>query len=136
VKAQIVGRDEREQGERALLNLGHTFGHAIESATGYTQWLHGEAVGAGMLMAASLSRENGLLPGADEQRLKDLLERFGLPTRVSNVTQQQLVDHMRIDKKVKEGRVRFVLLRSIGSSFVTADYADAALERALTAHLA
>ncbi len=135
VKAQIVGRDEREQGERALLNLGHTFGHAIESATGYTQWLHGEAVGAGMLMAASLSRESGLMQGADEQRLKRLLERAGLPTRVRNVTQRQLIENMRIDKKVKGGRVHFVLLRSIGDSLVTADYTEAALERALAANL-
>lgn len=135
IKAEIVGRDEREQGERALLNFGHTFGHAIESATGYTQWLHGEAVGAGMMMAATMSRELGLLAGGEADRLKGLLERAGLPTRVRGVTPPQMLDGMRIDKKVKQGRIRFVLLRGIGASFVTADYAEAALSRALAAHL-
>lgn len=135
VKAEIVGRDEREQGERALLNFGHTFGHAVESATGYTKWLHGEAVGAGMMMAATMSREIGLLDAAQALRVKNLLERAGLPTGVENVTPTQMLDHMRIDKKVKQGRIRFVLLRGIGSSFVTADYAEAALSRTLEAHL-
>lgn len=135
VKAEIVGRDEREQGERALLNFGHTFGHAVESATGYTRWLHGEAVGAGMLMAATMSCEIGLLNAGQVQRLGALLERAGLPTSVEGVTPAQMLDHMRIDKKVKQGRIRFVLLRAIGSSFVTADYAEAALSRTLEAHL-
>jgi 3-dehydroquinate synthase len=135
IKAQIVARDEREQGERALLNLGHTFGHAIESATGYKQWLHGEAVGAGLLMAAALSCECGFVSTADVERLKALLERAGLPTRVRGLTAEQILEHMKIDKKVQNGQMRFVLLRTIGSSFVTADYPEAGLRRALTAHL-
>jgi 3-dehydroquinate synthase len=135
IKAQIVARDEREQGERALLNLGHTFGHAIESATGYTQWLHGEAVGMGLLMAATLSRECGLVSSSDVERLKALLTRAGLPTRLTGLMPEQMLEHMSIDKKVQEGRVRFVLLRAIGAPFVSADYPDAALNRTLTAHL-
>src|ERR1700678_1266989 len=79
IKAEIVGRDEHERGDRALLNLGHTFGHAIESATGYSTWLHGEAVGAGMLMAAAMSRECGFLSATDVARLRALLHRVGLP---------------------------------------------------------
>jgi 3-dehydroquinate synthase len=135
VKAEIVGRDEREQGERALLNFGHTFGHAIEAATGYTRWLHGEAVGAGMLMAATLSCEAGLIPSSDVDRLRALLERTGLPTSVQDISPTRMIELMRIDKKVKEGRMRFVLLRSIGASFVTADYPEPALQRALASHL-
>lgn len=135
IKAEIVARDEREQGERALLNLGHTFGHAIESATGYTQWLHGEAVGMGMLMAATMSHECGFLAHDQIERLSGILKRSGLPTHVRGMTPQQMLTHMSIDKKVKQGRVRFVLLRGIGDSFVSAEYPDAALRRALDAHL-
>jgi 3-dehydroquinate synthase len=134
IKADIVGRDEREQGDRALLNLGHTFGHAVESATGYKQWLHGEAIGAGLLMAAAMSRESGLVSAQDVDRLKRLLERTGLPTRIEGVTPASALDHMRIDKKVKAGRIRLVLLRSIGDSFVTADYSEPALLRTLDAY--
>jgi 3-dehydroquinate synthase len=135
IKAEIVGRDEREHGERALLNLGHTFGHALESATGYTRWLHGEAVGAVLLMAATMSAEAGLLSTADVERLRRLLVRAGLPTQARDVRADTVLGHMRIDKKVKSGRIRLVLLRSIGASFVTADYSDAALRRTLEAHL-
>jgi 3-dehydroquinate synthase len=135
LKANIVGRDEREQGERALLNLGHTFGHALESATGYTKWLHGEAVGAGLLMAATMSHEAGLIPGDAVERLRKLLVRAGLPTEEREVRAGTALEHMRIDKKVKSGRIRLVLLRSIGAAFVTADYPDAALQRTLEAHL-
>ena len=135
IKASIVGRDEREQGDRALLNLGHTFGHALESATGYTKWLHGEAVGAGLLMAATMSHEAGLLSAEMVERLRRLLERTGLPTEERSLTPDTVLEHMRIDKKVKSGRIRLVLLRSIGTSFVTAEYPDDALRRTLEAHL-
>lgn len=135
IKAEIVGRDEREQGDRALLNLGHTFGHALESTTGYTRWLHGEAVGAGLLMAATMSREAGLFPADYVERLRRLLVRTGLPTEARDVRADVVLEHMRIDKKVKSGRIRLVLLKSIGASFVTADYPDAALRRTLEAHL-
>jgi 3-dehydroquinate synthase len=133
IKAQIVGRDEFEHGERALLNLGHTFGHAIEAATGYSRWLHGEAVGAGLLIAAVLSQECGLMSAADVARVKRLLERTGLPTDARAVTTAAAREHMKMDKKVKGGRIRLVVPRSIGECFVSADYEDAALERTLLA---
>jgi 3-dehydroquinate synthase len=131
IKAEIVGRDEREQGERALLNLGHTFGHAVESATEYKQWLHGEAIGAGLLMAAAMSRECGLLNSGDVARVHKLIERAGLPTRIEAVSPESALEHMRIDKKVKGGRIRLILLRKIGETFITADYPEAALNRTL-----
>ncbi|MGH8209187.1 MAG: 3-dehydroquinate synthase [Steroidobacteraceae bacterium] len=131
IKAGIVGRDEREQGDRALLNLGHTFGHAIESATGYTQWLHGEAVGAGLLMAAAMSRECGLLTADEVERVRSLVARAGLPTRIDAVSPESALEHMRIDKKVQSGRIRLILLRKIGDAFMTADYSEAALARTL-----
>src|SRR5580693_4440286 len=114
IKAEIVARDEREQGDRALLNLGHTFGHAVESATGYKEWLHGEAIGGGLLIAAAMSRECGLLPAAEVVRLHKLLERTGLPTHFDSVTPAAALEHMRIDKKVQSGRIRLILLRKIG----------------------
>jgi 3-dehydroquinate synthase len=134
IKAAVVGRDEREQAERVLLNLGHTFGHAIESATGYTEYLHGEAVGAGLVMAAAMSTECGLLSAADSERVRRLIERAGLPTQVDTVTPDAALEHMRIDKKVLGGRLRLVLLRQIGAACVSADYPAAALSRTLAAH--
>lgn len=134
IKAQIVGRDEREQGDRALLNLGHTFGHAVESATHYTRWLHGEAIGAGLLMAAAMSHECGLIEADLVDRLRRLLERVGLPVKIDGVPPGVALEHMRIDKKVQSGRMRLVLLRSIGDSFVTADYSEPALQRTLSAY--
>jgi 3-dehydroquinate synthase len=134
IKALIVGRDEREErGDRALLNLGHTFGHALEAATGYRRWLHGEAVGAGLVMAAAMSRESGLVGQEDLARVRRLIERAGLPTRGEGVTPAAAREHMRIDKKVLGGRVRLVLLRRIGNAFLTADYPEDALERTLEA---
>jgi 3-dehydroquinate synthase len=135
IKAEIVGRDEREHGDRALLNLGHTFGHAVESATGYKEWLHGEAIGAGLVMAAGMSRESGYLTAEALDRVTRLVARAGLPTHVSNVKPDTALEHMRIDKKVQAGRIRLVLLRGLGSAFVTGDYGDAALRRTLATHL-
>lgn len=134
VKAEIVGKDEHERGDRALLNLGHTFGHAIEAATGYATWLHGEAVGAGMLMAAAMSRECGYLSDADVARLRALLNRVGLPIAAPDVSPQAALEHMKIDKKVKAGRMRFVLLKRIGAALVTADYPAEALQATLTGY--
>ena len=134
IKAAVVGRDEREQGERALLNLGHTFGHAIESATAYRQWLHGEAVGAGLVMAASMSAACGYLDAAQAERVRRLIERAGLPTYIAAVAPAAVLEHMRMDKKVLGGRLRLVLLRGIGDAFVTADYPPDALTRTLAAH--
>lgn len=131
IKAQIVGRDEHERGDRALLNLGHTFGHALESATGYRRWLHGEAVAAGLAMAARMSVECGLLAVSDEVRVLRVLERAGLPTRGIGVAPAAVREHMRLDKKVTGGRIRLVLMRGIGAAFVTAEYSEAALERTL-----
>src|SRR5579863_458376 len=128
IKAEIVGRDEREQGDRALLNLGHTFGHAIEAASHYERWLHGEAVGAGLLMAAAMSRECGLLAAADVVRVEKLIARAGLPTRIEAVSPASALEHMRIDKKVQSGRIRLILLRKIGDTFLTAEYSEAALD--------
>ena len=131
IKGQIVGSDERELGDRALLNLGHTFGHAIEAATHYTQWLHGEAVAAGLLMALGMSHECGLIELQDVHRLRRLLERAGLPVRIEVLSGDVVLEHMLIDKKVQDGRIRLVLLRSIGAAFVTAEYPETALRRTL-----
>jgi 3-dehydroquinate synthase len=136
IKAAIVARDEREQGDRALLNLGHTFGHAIETATGYSRWLHGEAVGAGLLMAATMSQKAGWMDTAQVDRVSRLLERAGLPTAATDVAGSVALDHMRIDKKVKAGKMRFVLMKSIGQAFVTGDYPEQALDATLQAHFA
>ncbi len=133
IKAEIVARDEREQGDRALLNLGHTFGHAIESATNYSEWLHGEAVGAGMLLAAETSQRLGWLKRPDVERVEQVLRRFGLRTDVHPLTAATLLDGMRIDKKVAAGRIRLVLLKEIGRSVVTGEYDDAALKETLRA---
>jgi 3-dehydroquinate synthase len=133
IKADIVARDEREQGERALLNLGHTFGHAIESATNYSSWLHGEAVGAGMLLAADMSARLGWVSASDVERVERILRLFGLPVDVSALPATTLAEKMKIDKKVAAGRIRLVLLEAIGKSVVTGDYADAALHATLRA---
>jgi 3-dehydroquinate synthase len=131
-----VGKDEHEHGDRALLNLGHTFGHAIEAATGYSTWLHGEAVGAGMLMAAAMSRECGYLSDADVVRLRALLHRVDLPIAAHDVSRDAALEHMKIDKKVKAGRMRFVLLKRIGAAVVTADYPPEALQATLSGYFA
>jgi 3-dehydroquinate synthase len=131
IKADIVSRDEHERGDRALLNLGHTFGHAIESETNYSSWLHGEAVGAGMLLAADMSERLGWISAADVTRVERILQQFGLPTDVKALSASNLADKMKIDKKVASGRIRLVLLRSIGKSIVTGDYDDDALRETL-----
>ncbi len=134
IKAAIVARDERESGERALLNLGHTFGHAIEAATQYQTWLHGEAVGAGMLMAATMSHRSGLLDSVSYERIARLLARAGFRSEAREVPGKAALELMRLDKKVQAGRMRFVLLSGIGRSLVTADYREDALENTLNEH--
>jgi 3-dehydroquinate synthase len=134
IKADIVGRDEREQGERALLNLGHTFGHAIESATGYTQWLHGEAVATGLLMAADMSARMGTLDASIVERLRRLLLRAGLPVEAPRIGAERAFDYMRVDKKVQAGRVRLILLEGLGKAVVSGSYPDPALHATLAAH--
>jgi len=129
LKAEIVAEDERESGRRALLNFGHTFGHAIEHCQGYGEWLHGEAVAAGMVMAAQLSANDTALAG----RIETLLKRAGLPTRPPAIAANDLLAAMSLDKKVQGKQLRFVLLRSLGDAFVTSDYDTARLETVLEA---
>lgn len=135
LKAGIVAQDEREAvagGPRALLNLGHTFGHAIEAYTGYTQWLHGEAVATGLCMAADLSARLGWLPAADARRCVDLIERAGLPVRVpAGMQPADFRSLMSRDKKVAAGQLRLVLMRGLGEAVLTADFAPAALDGTL-----
>jgi 3-dehydroquinate synthase len=114
IKAEVVGRDEREAGERALLNLGHTFGHAIEALTGYTQWLHGEAVGCGLVLAADLSRRLGLLAEGDVRDVEHAVAIAGLPPRIEGLDAAAALRCMRGDKKAEAGAVRYVLLERIG----------------------
>ena len=132
IKARVVEEDEREHGRRALLNLGHTFGHAIEAALGYGRWLHGEAVAAGTVMALDLSVRIGLVDGAFADRAARLLERAGLPTAPPpEIAPATLLDYMRRDKKVSDGALRLVLVDGVGSARVTADVDPAALEATL-----
>lgn len=136
-KADVVAADEKESGQRALLNLGHTFGHAIEAASGYGNWLHGEAVGTGMLMAADLSMRLGWISEADVQRVENLIDRAQLPTRApAKMDYDQFMHYMAVDKKVKNGRLRFVLFKAIGEAIVTDDYDDALLRHTIEAHRA
>lgn len=134
IKAEIVGADEREQGLRAILNLGHTFGHAIETATGYGTWLHGEAIAAGMVMAADMSAKLGWLPQEDRQRAVTLLQRFGLPVRGPAIGAQRVRELMGMDKKVLGGKLRLVLLQRLGQADVVGDYSIGALEDTLHDH--
>ncbi len=134
IKAEIVAEDEREHGRRALLNLGHTFGHAIETAAGYGEWLHGEAVGVGMLLAADLSHRLGWLRAADVARVRDLLRRAGLPGAAPAIGAARALDLMGMDKKVLAGRIRLVLLKHVGEGVVSGDYPADALEATLAAH--
>ena len=131
IKAEIVAADERESGERALLNFGHTFGHAIEAGVGYGEWLHGEAVGAGMVMAASLSARMGLITAEDAARLTRLVARAGLPVEPPRLGADRYLELMGRDKKVAAGAIRFVLLRALGDAFVTADVPVAELAAVL-----
>ena len=131
-KAKVVEEDEREGGVRALLNLGHTFGHAIETATGYGSWLHGEAVGLGMVMAGYMSREMAMLDDGDLARTEAVLKAAHLNTAASEqFGADQIHDLMSLDKKVESGEIRLVLLRQIGDAYLTSDYSDRALRKTL-----
>ncbi len=131
IKADIVSRDERENGLRALLNFGHTFGHAIETGLGYGAWLHGEAVAAGMVMAADLSHELGYISEADLNRIRVLLQRAGLPTAAKGIGPERIQSLMSVDKKMKEGRIHFVLLERLGAATLRADVPPRALDHTL-----
>jgi 3-dehydroquinate synthase len=132
IKAEIVGQDERESGLRRILNFGHTFGHAIETGLGYGAWLHGEAVAAGMAMATDLSRQLGYLSDADADRICSLLERAGLPVAAKGIAPARMQQLMSVDKKVKEGRIHFVLLERLGIAMLRDDVPHAALDRTLS----
>ncbi|MBF0625821.1 MAG: 3-dehydroquinate synthase [Magnetococcales bacterium] len=136
IKARVVSADERESGQRALLNLGHTFGHAIETLAGYGNWLHGEAVGMGMILAADLSRRLGLCADAVPQRVIRLIERSGLPTRAPRHPPQAYLDAMGRDKKVEGGQVRFVLLERIGQAVLRKGVDPALVAATVADHLA
>jgi 3-dehydroquinate synthase len=127
IKAQVVAEDERETGMRALLNFGHTFGHAIENSLGYGEWLHGEAVAVGMLMAAKL----GGLKKADQDRLKQLIEAAGLPGEPPPIGAERMRQAMQLDKKASSGTLKFVLLRELGDAFTTTEYSDSLLSEIL-----
>jgi 3-dehydroquinate synthase len=132
-KAEVVAADERESGVRALLNLGHTFGHAIETGMGYGAWLHGEAVGAGMAMAADLSERMGWLGRADVERIYALLKRASLPiVAPAELGINRFQDLMSVDKKVIDGTLRLVLLKGIGKAMISDGFSMAALVETLT----
>lgn len=133
-KAAVVAADEREAGLRALLNLGHTFGHAIETGMGYGSWLHGEAVGAGMCMAAQMSARLGWLDDAQLERVERLIAAAGLPVRPpAEVPPERFMALMAVDKKVMDGQLRLVLMKGIGKSVISADFDPDALRQTLYA---
>ena len=132
-KAEVVAADERERGERALLNLGHTFGHAIESGMGYGNWLHGEAVAAGTIMAADLSQRMGRISVRDVARIRNLFERARLPIISPDLGVDKYLELMGLDKKVEGGKIRFVLLDRIGHAVIDSDVPPALLQETLQA---
>jgi 3-dehydroquinate synthetase len=132
-KAEVVAADERETGERALLNLGHTFGHAIETGLGYGVWLHGEAVAAGTLIAAELSRRLGWLSVDDVVRTEKLFLRAGLPVMGAALGAGRYLELMRHDKKVQDGKLRLVLLQGIGKGVVSEAASEAEIVAAIEA---
>jgi 3-dehydroquinate synthase len=132
MKSRIVTQDERESGARALLNLGHTFAHAVETHVRYEGWLHGEAVAVGLCMAADLSQRLGWLPAADAARAQALVQRAGLPRRPpKGLSPQRFLELMGHDKKVKAGKVRLVLLRALGEAAITSEFDPAQLQETL-----
>ncbi|MBS0423226.1 MAG: 3-dehydroquinate synthase [Proteobacteria bacterium] len=135
-KAEIVAADEKEKGIRALLNLGHTFGHAIENGMGYGTWLHGEAVAAGTVMAAELSRRMKLISDADVQRIRKIFVQAGLPVDAPKMSPEKYVQLMALDKKVESGKMRFIVLNRIGEAVMRADIAPAVLNETILACMA
>ena len=135
-KAEVVAADELENGERALLNLGHTFGHAIETGMGYGAWLHGEAVAAGTIMAADLSCRLGWLSKEDAGRIQNLLQRANLPIVAPDLGVEKYLKLMGLDKKVVGGKIRFVLLKSIGNAVISGEVEPELLRQTLEANSA
>lgn len=134
IKAGIVGIDERESGPRAILNLGHTFGHAIEAATAYRGWLHGEAVGAGLVMASDLSQRLGWIDQSELRRVQALLQKAGLTRSAPQIGAKKALEFMGMDKKVRDDRIRLVLLRPLGAAVLAADYPADVLRSVVTDH--
>jgi 3-dehydroquinate synthase len=133
-KAAVVAADEREAGQRALLNLGHTFGHAIETGMGYGSWLHGEAVGAGMCMAAAMSARLGWLRPEQVERVQALVAAAGLPVKPpAEVSPERFLELMAVDKKVLDGQLRLVLMRDVGESVISAEFDTDTLRQTLDA---
>lgn len=131
-KAEVVAADEHENGERALLNLGHTFGHAIEAGMGYGNWLHGEGVAAGTMMAAELSRLLGWLSTTDIERIERIFERAGLPVRgPKDLPPERYLELMQHDKKVQDGKLRLILLQSIGKGIISEVATSAQITQAI-----
>lgn len=135
-KARIVANDEKEQGERALLNLGHTFGHAIESYLGYGVWLHGEAVATGMVMAADLSQRMGWISQEDVERTKKIISRAQLPIVCPKIPLDDFLAYMAHDKKVLNGQLRLVLLKQLGKAVITRDFDLELMKQAILANQA
>jgi 3-dehydroquinate synthetase len=133
LKARVVAADEREAGERALLNFGHTFGHAIETGAGYGAWLHGEAVAAGMVMASELSALMGHLKKTDVSRVRTLLDRVGLPVKGPALALERMLELMAVDKKAAKGKTRFVVLESIGRAALRGDVDEGLVRKAIVA---
>jgi len=134
-KAEVVAADELEAGERALLNLGHTFGHAIEAGTGYGNWLHGEAVATGMVMAAQLSHLQGWIDQQTLDAIVNLIRRAKLPVQgPAEMSVQQYLDIMSVDKKVKDGQINLVLLKQLGKAIITNEYDRSMLNKVLQQH--
>lgn len=131
-KAEIVAADEHEAGVRALLNLGHTFGHAIETGMGYGNWLHGEAVAAGTLLAAQLSQRLGWIDAATLERIRALFKRAGLPEQAPELGETRYLELMQLDKKVEDGKLRLVLLKGIGQAVIASDIAQADIAAVLS----
>ncbi len=132
-KANVVAADERESGQRALLNLGHTFGHAIENGLGYGEWLHGEAVAAGMCMAATMSNQMGWMSDEDTQKTTNLIEQAKLPCKApESLTAENFLELMSVDKKVLNGVLRLVLMKGIGQALITDDFKAEDLNKAIS----
>ncbi len=136
IKAAVVAQDEREEGLRAILNFGHTFGHAIEAATGYEMYLHGEAVGLGMLMAADLSCRLALIDTPARNLIYALVRRAGLPTEAPRIGAARALELMQMDKKVLKGAIRLVLLERLGNATVVSKYEKSAFEATMKEHFA
>ena len=133
-KARIVAMDEKEQGERALLNLGHTFGHAIESYLGYGEWLHGEAVATGMVMAADLSQCMGWISAEDLARTKNIIQRANLPIVCPQIPLDEFLAYMSHDKKVLNGQLRLVLMQAVGQAIITKTFDVELMKQAILAN--